>query len=722
MTSRITPVLFGNAKFTVYAPGAVRLEFNRHKAFPATPSILCGPRLPKPIKADVAIKGKTITVTTPVLTLSYTDDGKEFNRDNLSIRHPFERQRGTWRPGDADAPLVELVRSLDIWPNWERFGREEHAGLLDKNGRRLIVDDAQVYRTRDGNWVEATPKDRRGQDWWFFGYGWDYAAALREFTHVFGQIPLVPRWVFGYWYSRWFEYTADDILAIARKYRAARLPMDVMVIDTEWREEGWNGYNWHPTLFRNHARMMKELKAMGLIVPFNDHPGYDNSDSLPSTDKALPAYRRRMGEAPWQGTWACNWSSRASTEAWKNLALAAPFKDGMDFWWVDGWATTCFPRVKPQLWINEHYFDVAEKATGKRGLVLSRWGGWGSHRYPVQFSGDTCSTWDTLRHQIAFTADSCGAGAVYWSHDIGGFHDKVIADDLYIRWIQFGAFSPVFRTHSAFGTREPFEYSKTAQKVFRAVVAQRYAMAPYYYNAAREAHDTGMPVCRPMYVQYPNLRATYANRLQYLVGRDVLVVPAFTPGARPTRQWWVPDGTWVRPETGDVMRGHGMRSLAIPLGQIPVFYRLGSIIPHELPALCTRQQKRDTLWLDVYPSPDVDAVLDLYEDDNETRAFEDGMWCRTKVTCKVQPDGIVVSIGAPRGKFAPQVVKRTMVVNIWLGDAEGVNQVLIDGTPAPKKAWKLSSEYAGGACAGEATFLRVTCPAGTRAVAARPAV
>jgi len=716
MAESKTPVCFGNARFTVYAPGVIRLEYNQHKQFPTTPSIVTAARLPKPCSAAVTIAGKTITVKTAALTLTYTDNGTAFTRENLSVEHPFENSRGTWHPGDADKPLVEMVRSCDVWPQHEHFVREEHTGLLDENGRKLIVDDAQMYRTRDHAWVDVTAEDRRGQDWWFFGYGRDYVGALRDFVAVFGSIPLVPRWVFGFWYSRWFEYTADDILAIAKKYRAAKLPMDVMVIDTEWREQGWNGYNWHPTRFKKYKAMMHELKSMGLIVPLNDHPGYNKPDPLPSGDATLPQLTKALGAPPRQGLWACDWSSRKCVEAWKNICLAKPFKDGMDFWWVDGWAEWPFRRLSGQFWMNLHYYDIACTATKKRGLILSRWGGWGSHRYPVQFSGDTQSTWDTLKHQIAFTADSGGAGACYWSHDIGGFHDRKIKDELYIRWIQFGAFSPVFRTHSAFGTREPFEYSPQAYAVFRQVVNQRYAMIPYYYQLAREAHETGLPLCRPMYLHYPNLRYSYTNKYQYLLGRDVLVVPGYIEGTANTRTWFVPEGTWVRPQTGEYFRGYGERTIHIPLDEIPVFYRLGSIIPHQKPGLTSQAELNDTLYLDVYPDPFTAAALDLYQDDGETNAHENNNWARTKFTCTKTTDSITVRLEQPRGALADQCRDRTVVVNVWLAPEDEIKNVTMDGKPAAKRAWHTGASYAGGACTGRATFCAVTCAPGTSEV------
>lgn len=708
-----TPLCFGNARFTVYAQGAVRLEYREQRNFPPTPSILTAPTLPPPLSAEVEQPDeKTIVLKTDLLTLTFINDGKPFSRDNLTIVHPQLHGKNQWSPGDVDEPLVSMLRSCDVWVNEQNFSREEHPGMLDLQGRACIVDKGQVYRSADNAWVEVTTLPLRGQDWWFFGYGSDFAGALRDFVAVFGRIPLIPRWSFGFWYSKWFEFSQDDIVAIAQKYRSRGLPMDVMVVDTEWREQGWVGYNWHPERFPNPQKMMKELKDMGLAITFNDHPSYDKVEDsmLPDNDRLLPAYQQVMGEPPWRGVWSCNWHSRKSVEAWKSLVLSKAFEEGMDFWWVDGWGESPFRGITGQFWMNRHYFEIAEKMTGKRGMILSRWGGWGSHRYPVQFSGDTHSDWTTLDHQIRFTVDSCGAGATYWSHDIGGFNGKIISDDLYIRWIQFGALSPIFRTHSAFGSREPFEYSDAAQKVFKQMVFLRYALVPCFYHYAREMYDTGLPLCRPMYLHHPENQSAYSNRNQYFLGRDILVVPVSMPGDTVTRTFWVPEGTWIRPQTNEVMYGNSQRTITVPLNEIPVLYRRGSIVPHQEVAMTTREKALDPLHLDIYPDRCCAAELDFYEDDGETNGYMSDQWARTAMSAVRRDNTVTVTIEQPRGRYAEKLPFRRYVLNVWLDQGEVAQEVSINNKKISSDDWRISHEYAAGSCTGKASFVRIFCP------------
>lgn len=709
MSTKRSKITHGNARFTVYAAGIVHCEYRTQGKFPQTPSILTAAQLPPLQPCTVAQKGKTLTIQTDKLTLKYRDDGKPFHRDNIVVSHPKGiHGKGIWHPGDTAQSLCELVRSLDIWPHHEHFEREEHDGILNTLGRFCVEDTAETYRSKDNAWIEKTPVEHRGIDWWFFGYGKDYPAALRDFISVFGRIPLVPRWTFGYWYSRWYEYTADDILKIAKKYRKAKLPMDVMVIDTEWRTDNWRGYDWHPTRFKEPKKLVKQLHDMGLKVPLNDHPGYWKSDPLPAYDSCIPALKKKLSYPRYKGEWACNWADPECVQAWKEKVLSKPFKDGVDFWWIDGWIDYPFDNVKGQLWANRQYYEVVEECTGKRGIVLSRWGGWGSHRFPVQFSGDTCSDWPTLKHQIAFTADSCGAGAVYWSHDIGGFHNQTIDDDLYIRWIQFGAYSPVFRTHSAFGTREPFEYSKTAQKVFKKVVDHRYALIPFLYSLAREAYDTGLPICRPMYLHYPEIYAAYSNRHQYTLGKDILVAPAFMAGENVTRTVWLPPGQWIRPDIDKVYHGDGEIKIDIPLDEIPLFYRKGAIIPHQLPGEYSAQNAASTVYVDIYPPDDATAEFELYEDDGETKEFAKKKYARTLFSCTTEDKDITVKITRTRGTFDGQAKERDIVLSIWLPSSARIEKVQCGNAVVSKSEWKLTKKYAAGTCSGASQFLTVS--------------
>jgi alpha-glucosidase (family GH31 glycosyl hydrolase) len=682
MSSSSTPVVLGNARFTVYTPGCVRLEYAKDGHFSPYPSVLVGQKMAKPGKAEVKVSGKSLTLKTDKLTLHYTDNGENFSSANLRIEHQdhnFNKQ--VWSPGKQDrGNLGTVVRSLDFW-KWcggpQRFPVE---GILSTEGGHFLQDEPRVYWNTKQQWIE----NRSRQVWfdgYFFAYGRDYKQALQDFVTVFGPIPMVPRWTFGFWYSRWYAYTGKEFVELAKRYRKEKIPIDVMIIDTDWRD-GWGGYDWSKKYFPNPEKTLRELKQMGLHTSLNDHPGYDNYEPLPETDSHIPEIARKIGPLPHNGEWACDWSNKKALDHWKEKLYGPFFDQGMDFWWVDGWIKSPAHSLDSQLWANHHYYDLARQKTGKRGMILSRWGGIGSHRYPVQFSGDTPSEWHMLKHQIEFTAFSGNLGAAYWSHDIGGFFNRELDEEIFIRWFQFGAMSPVFRTHSDHGIREPWNFSKHCKDLFRKQTNIRYALAPYFYNLSREAHQTGLPICRPLYLEFnDNDGGALYRKHQYTIGRDLLVIPADGPIDERTKRFrkraYFPNGVWVSLETHDVKNGMYDGDIEIPLDIIPTYVRLGAILPNAPVKDAIGVATSPEMQFDFFPDPVFASETSLYEDDGESLECEKGQFALTKVKGSRSADQIEFSIAAPKGRYRGMPQKRTYVVRVRLDREEKIKSATV---------------------------------------------
>lgn len=696
----LTPVVCGNARFTVYAPGCVRIEYADHGRFSPYPSLLVGKRTIKPMDADLRRGSDSIEIITSRFTLRYRDTGEPLSAANLSIEHKnYWDRKTTWTPGKHDAGnLGTVTRSLDFWKHCGGPAHNPVEGILSTDGGHFLADEARVYWNSRHDW----PENLSGQvhfDGYFFAYGNDFPAALSEFISVFGPVPMVPRWVFGFWYSRWYAYTDKEFLALAKRYRKERIPIDVMIIDTDWREN-WGGYDWSHKYFPKPRRALAALHKLGLHTSLNDHPGYDNYDALPASDSHIPRIERQLGPLPHQGQWACDWSNKKAVKVWRDELLGPLFKDGMDFWWVDGWIKPPF-GVTPlggvftggadsQLWANDHYFDVGIEKTGKRGLILSRWGGVGSHRYPVQFSGDTPSEWSMLAHQVEFTARSGNLGACYWSHDIGGFFDNRLDEELFIRWFQFGSLSPVFRTHSNHGQREPWLYSEKVQKTFRKQTRIRYALAPYFYTLAREAHDTGLPIVRPLYLEYrDNDGGALNQKRQYTIGRDLLVIPADVPGNPLTgmarKRAYFPNGRWIALESGETVLGIHDRTLDIPLDIIPVYVRSGAIIPCQIVGSHLGAAPPRDYAVDFYPDRNVSSHFRLYEDDGESYDFERGRCAWIALTGRRTDELVEFAIAAPKGSYRGMPARRTWTVRFVLAPGETVTRAEVKTGVGPRK-------------------------------------
>jgi alpha-glucosidase (family GH31 glycosyl hydrolase) len=279
-----------------------------------------------------------------------------------------------------------------------------------------------------------------------------------------------------------------------------------------------------------------------------------------------------------------DWSSIPQAESY--FALHQPFEaEGVSFWWLD-WccdaSTASDPGVTPDAWINHLYAqELANK--GERGFVLSRTGSsyqnpdevypagpWAGHTSTLAFTGDTWGTWNTLAFQAQLAGDEASIDEPYVSDDIGSFLGQppgTASDDpdVYARWVQLGTFQPILRLHSSHGNRLPWDYPQPANDIAASFLGLREALVPYTYTLADEAVRTGLPITRPLYLDYPSEPAAYVNPGEYLYGPDVLVAPVTTPGTVSKQSVWFPPGQWTDWFTGATFTGSSEQTLTVPL-------------------------------------------------------------------------------------------------------------------------------------------------------------
>jgi hypothetical protein len=601
------------------------------------------------------------------LRIRYRIGSGPFAADNLAISFRYGDEWRTWHPGQRDQHnLGGTLHSLD--------GVSESslpplpAGILSRSGYYLLQDERHALLTDDG-W--HTPRREEGaQDWYFFAYGDDYALALREYAALTGRVPLLPRWAFGAWYSRYWPYSERELREVVLRFRKENVPLDVLVIDVDWHLHGWEGYDWNPEYFPRPEEFLAWLHGQGLKVTLNNHPGL-----LPPEESRYPQVCRLLGTndlAP-DGSFMFNLALREHAEVFMDVLHKPMHAQGADFWWIDG-AAAAAPGLDGQMWTNKVYYEKSQQYSGKRALIFSRYGGPGSHRYPISFSGDTYSDWDVLRYEIAFTATAGNVLISYWTHDIGGFFGNKLDDELYVRWVQFGALSPCLRLHSDHGIREPWRYSRQAQRIVRAFFHLRYRLIPYIYTYARQVYDCALPLCRPLYLEWPHLEEAYAYRHQYLFGRELLVAPVDQPGewGLAAKEVYFPPGTWVEIFCGRRIVGPKVAVWRSPLGQMPLFARAGAIIPQS-----SGEEADGALTIDVYAG--AEGAFDLYEDDGESLDYQWGQYRLTPIRYSMRSGEHRIELGPAQGAYHGAPAERSYVFRLLgLPRPQGVE---LDGMP-----------------------------------------
>lgn len=520
-------VYCGNARFTVLSPTLIRMEYAKNASFiDENTVIVINRNFPKTDFSTYEKEG-FLFIETKNLQVKYKVGAERFDEHTLRIFWHANDMKGEWFVGKVDRKnLGGTVHSLDGVGAGNLPGIGE--GILSREGWFLLDDSWSPLwgKARDEDWIKENP-DEHLQDLYFFAYGRDYKHVLKEYITLTGKIPMLPRYAFGVWYSRYWPYTDIELKEIVNRFRAEEIPLDVLVIDVDWHLYGWEGYDWNPQYFPKPEEFLRWLKQQNIRVTLNNHPG----SPLPVEDSHHSEACKMAGIVGEDAKKPIYWdlSNKALAKAFVEAVHWPLEKMGVDFWWIDGNPVTSMKGLNSTMWTAKVYYDGTGKwrkeKERERALIFSRYGGLGQHRYPIGFSGDTHSQWEVLNYQIKFTARAGNVLFPYWSHDIGGFLGKKIEPELYIRWCQFGVFSPVVRLHSDHGYRLPWDYDNEVKNIVKEYFILRYKLFPYIYTHSRIVHDTGVPLCRPLYIEYPDLEEAYLYDYEYLFGKDILVAP-----------------------------------------------------------------------------------------------------------------------------------------------------------------------------------------------------
>lgn len=628
-------------------------------------------------------------------------------------------------PAGAPAPAPHLAlggyrRGLD-GVNGDNGDPKTVPGLLYRDGWYLLDDTVSaVYDQRAG---KPTPRGDHGgkpyRDGYVFGYGHDYQRALGDLATLTGPPELLPRWAYGVWYSEYIDRTAADYEnTILPRFRAEGVPLDVLVTDTDFKApDTWNGWEIDPAKFPDPKAFFDWSAAQGLHNTFNTHPSIRSTDpqfaQAQATAKGKLTKTANCGSGGGGGDcYSFDWGDPNQLKAYLDLHKTMD-RQGVDFWWLD-WccdgSQSSLDGVTPDAWINQQYADDADRAIG-RGFVISRaygslqsggygnpaavpTGPWADKRSAIHFTGDTSSTWGTLRMEVGYTpGEAAATGMSAVSHDIGGHNDttglpgsetydggrtKKLPDDLYARWVQLGTFQPIDRLHSNHSDRLPWQYGPEAKASATKFLNLRENLVPYTYTLAQQAATTGVPVTRPLYLDYPEEPNAYQLAgSEYLYGPDVLVAPVTTPGTTATTNVWFPPGQWTDYFTGKTYAGGTTQAITTDLSTMPVFVKAGGMVPSRTRNVTDDvRNPLDALTLTV--AEGASSTFTLYDDNGSS-----GRSASTKV--RYTAGSHTVRIDPSDGSFPGQVRDRRWTVT-FLG-ATAPKTVTAGGDRLPPSAY-----------------------------------
>lgn len=623
-------------RFTVLTEEMIRLEYCEDGKFEDRATQCVIDRKFKVPEYQVIENEESLEIITDKLHLVYnkqkfTDYGLSVQvRGNISVYHSI------WHFGEEATDLRGTARTLD-----EADGAIElEHGIISRFGYGILDDSRSLVITEDG-WVE--PRKEDCIDIYFLGYGHEYEHCLKDYYHLTGKTPLLPRYALGNWWSRFYRYNDQEYKALMTRFEKEEIPFSVSVIDMDWHlvdidpkyGSGWTGYTWNKELFPDPKEFMTWLHDHGLKVTLNVHP----AGGVQAHEEKYKEMAEAMGR-DWEKEEPVNFdvTDQKFLKAYFEYLHHPNEEEGVDFWWLD-WqqgGLSKIPGLDP-LWMLNHYHCLDSGRRGKRRLTFSRYAGMGSHRYPVGFSGDTIISWESLAFQPYFTANASNVGYGWWSHDIGGHMKGYRDEELSTRWIQFGVFSPIMRLHSsnsAFTGKEPWNYNAVSENIMKRYLKLRHEMIPYLYTMNYHASHDGQPLIRPMYYLEPEQPEAYEVPNEYYFGTELVVCPITEPTDKAAGtacvKAWIPEGKWYDIFSGLKYDGGRMLELYRSLEDIPVLAKEGAIIPlTDLTEYTNSVENPKELAVKIVPGKKNAFIL--MEDTGDTCEDKEENWAQTKL-------------------------------------------------------------------------------------------
>lgn len=718
-------VVSGNARFTVLTPEMIRIEYSDKGIFEDKATFTVVNRNLEVPSFDKSEDDEYLYINTDALSLKYRKGSDPItlpaSSRNLSITLNHNGNNVLWYPGKPDPQnLKGTCRTLD-GSNGDNKRSELENGLISRSGWAVIEDSWTTARPDGSRSFAFRNDDEIGFDWWterndphaldvyFLGYGNNYKKALSDFTRIAGKIPLPPAYVFGYWYSKYASYTSDDYRNIMSDLDKNGIPCDVMILDMDWHwngdqsdsngRGGWTGWSWNTNLIPDPVGLLNDIHSKKFRIGLNLHPadGISKSESPEYFSQMNASLNGKYGDGeniPWI------LDNTDFAQSFFNTIIRDHEEEGVDFWWLDWQQHLTSPYTNglgETFWCNHVFFnDMIKNRPEVRPVIFHRWGGLGSHRYQIGFSGDALINFPTLAFQPYFTATASNVGYGYWGHDLGGhaWTDEQNANnpDLVLRWLQFGVFTPIFRTHATKDSRIERQIWKFPNfPTMLEAVKLRYALFPYIYTMAREAYDTGISICRPLYYDFPEVEEAYSYEGEYMFGNDILVAPiteAATDGIS-TKEIWFPEGNWWSASTNEFIEGPCVKIMSFTQEQIPYFFKQGAMIPFNPETVRNVTEHPDELIINVVAGASGETCL--YEDNNDNSDYATN-YAITRLLCYSDgtTDDFVITSRETKGNVSGLKEVRSYAFNIY--NCNKPESVAISGNAINDDSYEYNSE------------------------------
>ena len=630
-------VIKGNTfRITVLTERLVRIEYNPSGMFVNAPTQLALCRnFPLP-KFDLRQDNKYIELSTSYFKLTYTKDAA---LNGFSLKINLLGTDAFWYYGH---PLVKTydggLVSLDE-------GEKYTKGIYSVEGFSAIDDSSSLLIDPVGNLVK---KANDSIDIYVFMYNNDFDLALQDYYRLTGKAQMIPRYALGNWWSKNYGYKEDTLDKLFNKFEKEEIPISVLLMDKEWHiteNKFLTGYTFDKKLIPNPQEFINKMHKKGIRIGVNINPTEGIYPHEEMYAKVLEYIK-----VPANTVIAFSPFNPQFIDIFMKLLLHPLNNIGVDFFWLD---YSNKERISSYLLTHYMYLDSGRNEA-KRSMLMSKNPLIAAHRYGILYSGRTKVGFDTLKRLPFINTSASNIGLSWWSHDIGGFTGGIEDGELYLRYIELGCFSPIFRISSDRGKyykREPWRWDVTTSEIVKDYMRLRYKLIPYIYSEAYKYYDAGIPIIKPLYHKQKELFYDEYYRNEYFFGGTMLISPLTNPKDklmnRVIHKLYLPEGTWYDFKTGKKYPGSRSYVSFFKDEDYPVFVKSGAIIPMN-PNVNNMASIPEELEILIFPGKNNSYML--YEDDGVTNLYKNGYFLKTLIDYNYQENNYTVIIRSIEGK------------------------------------------------------------------------
>lgn len=617
-------------RITVLSHRLVRIEYSEKGLFEDRPtSLIINRSFPK-IDYFITESDSMIEVNTGVFTLTYVKDSPI--KSGILSSNIKAVINGTKKEWQINNPEVRNLRGINYSIDSVKDKIVLDKGLYSLDGFCLLDDSRSLVLDENDMFIE---RDKDIKDLYLFMYGNDFEGCLNDYFTLTGYPSMIPRYALGAWWYKNNNYKEEEIKELVDRFNHDNIPISIFLLGDYWHDQN-NGYT--PSI--NLKNISNYLNSNNIKLGVTINPKYEIKEG--SNDYQLISNYIKANKFSFIPF------SNDKIGLYFNLFINNLESMGVNIFSID----YNNPLDRINLWKLDHYHYGKKVISNQRGLILTRNSGIAPHRYPIIWSGKTLVNWTTLNLLPRYNLQGYNIGVSYIAHPIGGYKGGIEEDELYLRYMQFACFSPIFLLASEGGKyykREPWKWRPTIEKNIEYYMNLRYKLIPYLYSESYNYHITGHGIVKPFYYDYPKIIDEIAYKNQYFFGRDFFVAPITekknTIINRVMKKVFIPNGIWFDFLQGKKFIGGKSYNNFYRDEDYPVFVKAGAIIPE---STNIKEEIPTTLEVLVYPLSD--GEYSLYEDDGFSNNYKNGLYMITKFNYHYEEDNYTFKISKENGR------------------------------------------------------------------------